>query len=137
MALATSLDVRVVTPKGVVAHESTDGLTMTVGRDALERPGTVGRTHRGIELAIMDREGRILPAETDAVERLAKQGAAAERTPFRPAVPLPAGRPGPPAERASWRARRSGRTAGSACRPWFRANTASAAGCSRATRASR
>ena len=44
--------------------ESTDGLTMTVGRDALERPGTVGRTHRGIELAIMDREGRILPAET-------------------------------------------------------------------------
>ena len=44
--------------------ESTDGLTMTVGRDALVRPGTVGRPHQGIELAIMDGEGRILPAGT-------------------------------------------------------------------------
>jgi acyl-CoA synthetase (AMP-forming)/AMP-acid ligase II len=42
--------------------ESTDGLTMTVGREALERPGTVGRPHSIVALAIMDAEGRIVPA---------------------------------------------------------------------------
>jgi acyl-CoA synthetase (AMP-forming)/AMP-acid ligase II len=41
--------------------ESTDGLTMTVGREALERPGTVGRAHGGVELAIVDGAGQSLP----------------------------------------------------------------------------
>ena len=44
--------------------ETTDGLTMTVGRDALLRLGTVGRTHQGIELAIVDADGRTLLPET-------------------------------------------------------------------------
>lgn len=38
--------------------EATDGLTMTVGREALERPGTVGRPHAVIALAILDAAGR-------------------------------------------------------------------------------
>jgi acyl-CoA synthetase (AMP-forming)/AMP-acid ligase II len=42
--------------------ESTDGLTMTVGREALERPGTVGRPHSIVALAIMDAEGHVVPA---------------------------------------------------------------------------
>ncbi|MGH7818973.1 MAG: class I adenylate-forming enzyme family protein, partial [Candidatus Binatia bacterium] len=44
--------------------ESTDGLTMTVGREALDRPGTVGRPHSIIALAVVDRQGSILPAGT-------------------------------------------------------------------------
>lgn len=42
--------------------ESTDGLTMTVGREALERPGTVGRPHSIIPVAVTDCDGRGLPA---------------------------------------------------------------------------
>ena len=41
--------------------ETTDGVTMTVAREALERPGTVGRPHATIALAIMDDAGRVLP----------------------------------------------------------------------------
>jgi acyl-CoA synthetase (AMP-forming)/AMP-acid ligase II len=37
--------------------ESTDGLTMTVGREALERPGTVGRAHAIFALAIASPDG--------------------------------------------------------------------------------
>jgi acyl-CoA synthetase (AMP-forming)/AMP-acid ligase II len=42
--------------------ESTDGLTMTIGREALERPGTVGRAHRGMEVAIVTRAGDVAGA---------------------------------------------------------------------------
>jgi len=41
--------------------EGTDGLTMTVGRDALDRPGTVGRAHALFALAIQDAAGARLP----------------------------------------------------------------------------
>jgi fatty-acyl-CoA synthase len=37
--------------------ESTDGLTMTIGREALERPGTVGRPHAIFALAIASASG--------------------------------------------------------------------------------
>jgi acyl-CoA synthetase (AMP-forming)/AMP-acid ligase II len=37
--------------------ESTDGVTMTVGREALERPGTVGRAHAIFALAIAAPDG--------------------------------------------------------------------------------
>jgi acyl-CoA synthetase (AMP-forming)/AMP-acid ligase II len=40
--------------------ESTDGLTMTVGRDALSRPGTVGRAHALFALAIKAPDGSLL-----------------------------------------------------------------------------
>ena len=40
--------------------ETTDGLTMTVGREALDRPGTVGRPHSIVALAIMDEHGALL-----------------------------------------------------------------------------
>jgi acyl-CoA synthetase (AMP-forming)/AMP-acid ligase II len=40
--------------------ECTDGLTMTVGREALERPGTVGRPHALVALATLAADGRIL-----------------------------------------------------------------------------
>ena len=38
--------------------ESTDGLTMTVGREALERPGTVGRAHAIVVIDAVDSAGR-------------------------------------------------------------------------------
>lgn len=37
--------------------ESTDGLTLTVGREALERPGTVGRPHAPFAMAITTPDG--------------------------------------------------------------------------------
>jgi fatty-acyl-CoA synthase len=40
--------------------ECTDGLTMTVGREALERPGTVGRPHALVVVATQSPEGRML-----------------------------------------------------------------------------
>lgn len=44
--------------------ESTDGLTMTVGREALERPGTVGRAHALFAVAIERSSGeRCAPGE--------------------------------------------------------------------------
>jgi fatty-acyl-CoA synthase len=43
--------------------ETTDGLTMTIGHEALEHPGTVGRAHSMIALAIMDESGAILPPD--------------------------------------------------------------------------
>ncbi|HZR81307.1 MAG TPA: AMP-binding protein [Candidatus Binatia bacterium] len=43
--------------------ESTDGLTMTVGREALERPGTVGRPHAIFALAIAAPDGGAPPAD--------------------------------------------------------------------------
>jgi acyl-CoA synthetase (AMP-forming)/AMP-acid ligase II len=42
--------------------EATDGLTMTVGREALERPGTVGRAHALVALAVLSPDGRPLAA---------------------------------------------------------------------------
>lgn len=42
--------------------ESTDGLTMTVGREALERPGTVGRPHALFALAVATPGGGDLTA---------------------------------------------------------------------------
>jgi long-chain acyl-CoA synthetase len=42
--------------------ESTDGLTMTVGLEALERPGTVGRPHSIVALGIRGPQGAILPS---------------------------------------------------------------------------
>ncbi len=42
--------------------ESTDGVTMTVGREALERPGTVGRAHALFALGIRAPDGRSLAA---------------------------------------------------------------------------
>ncbi|MFM8412349.1 MAG: class I adenylate-forming enzyme family protein [Alphaproteobacteria bacterium] len=42
--------------------ESTDGLTMTVGRESLERPGTVGRAHGILAIGVVDREDASLPA---------------------------------------------------------------------------
>ncbi|MBM4265490.1 MAG: long-chain fatty acid--CoA ligase [Deltaproteobacteria bacterium] len=41
--------------------ESADGLTMTVGREALEHPGTVGRPHAPFRLAIRAPDGTFLP----------------------------------------------------------------------------
>jgi acyl-CoA synthetase (AMP-forming)/AMP-acid ligase II len=41
--------------------ETTDGVTMTVGRDALERPGTVGRAHALYALAIQTPDGQSVP----------------------------------------------------------------------------
>jgi acyl-CoA synthetase (AMP-forming)/AMP-acid ligase II len=43
--------------------ECTDGLTMTVGRDALERPGTVGRPHTLVVVATLSADGRVLGPE--------------------------------------------------------------------------
>jgi acyl-CoA synthetase (AMP-forming)/AMP-acid ligase II len=40
--------------------ETTDGLTMTVGREALERPGTVGRAHALVVVAVVAADGRLL-----------------------------------------------------------------------------
>ncbi len=42
--------------------ESTDGLTMTVGLEALERPGTVGRAHSIVALAVRAPDGSFVPA---------------------------------------------------------------------------
>ncbi len=42
--------------------ESTDGVTMTVGREALERPGTVGRAHALFALGVRASDGRNLAA---------------------------------------------------------------------------
>lgn len=42
--------------------ESTDGLTMTVGREALERPGTVGRPHGLVALGVVGRDDATLAA---------------------------------------------------------------------------
>jgi acyl-CoA synthetase (AMP-forming)/AMP-acid ligase II len=39
--------------------ESTDGLTLTVGREALERPGTVGRAHAPFVVAIESPSGEL------------------------------------------------------------------------------
>jgi acyl-CoA synthetase (AMP-forming)/AMP-acid ligase II len=48
--------------------ESTDGLTMTVGRDALARPGTVGRAHSIFALAVEAPDGRMLgPGEAGEI----------------------------------------------------------------------
>lgn len=41
--------------------ESTDGLTMTVGREALERPGTVGRAHGILAIGIVGKDDSALP----------------------------------------------------------------------------
>lgn len=40
--------------------ESTDGLTMTVGREALDRPGTVGRPHSIVAVAVAAPEGTLV-----------------------------------------------------------------------------
>ncbi len=48
--------------------ESTDGLTMTTGREALERPGTVGRAHALLAVAVRGRGGHLCgPGETGEV----------------------------------------------------------------------
>ncbi|HYC21930.1 MAG TPA: AMP-binding protein [Candidatus Bathyarchaeia archaeon] len=48
--------------------ESTDGLTMTVGREALARPGTVGRGHALFALAIQAPDGaRLAPGEVGEI----------------------------------------------------------------------
>ena len=39
--------------------ETTDGVTMTVGREALERPGTVGRPHATLALAVLGAGGEV------------------------------------------------------------------------------
>ena len=52
--------------------ESTDGLTMSVGREALERPGTVGRPHVLIPLAIRRVDGSF--ADPGEVGELVCQG---------------------------------------------------------------
>ena len=44
--------------------ETTDGVTMTVGTEALDRPGTVGRAHATLEIAIMDPAGRLVAPGT-------------------------------------------------------------------------
>ena len=45
--------------------ETTDGVTMTVGREALERPGTVGRPHATLALAVLGRAGNLAPSGQD------------------------------------------------------------------------
>jgi long-chain acyl-CoA synthetase len=42
--------------------ETTDGLTMTIGREALERPGTVGRAHALVGVAILSPESDVRAA---------------------------------------------------------------------------
>jgi len=41
--------------------ESTDGLTMTVGRETLERPGTVGRAHGILAIGVVGKDDAPLP----------------------------------------------------------------------------
>ena len=41
--------------------ESTDGLTMSVGREAIERPGTVGRAHGILALGVVGKDDTPLP----------------------------------------------------------------------------
>ncbi|MGH7805454.1 MAG: class I adenylate-forming enzyme family protein, partial [Candidatus Binatia bacterium] len=45
--------------------ETTDGVTMTVGREALERPGTVGRPHATLALGVLGRSGDLVPPGSD------------------------------------------------------------------------
>ena len=42
--------------------ETTDGLTMTIGREALERPGTVGRAHALVGVAVLSTESDVCAA---------------------------------------------------------------------------
>jgi len=44
--------------------ETTDGVTMTTGSEALDRPRTVGRAHATIAIAVMDADGRLVAPGT-------------------------------------------------------------------------